>query len=630
MDFPEAEQRRAVLSDQLARGQITRDAYIASVNALRVTDPAGRTWQPASSPSGWLWWNGTAWQPATPPVFAGSAGPGGPPVRAKDFNEFKSSLMTMDEFKKVSKEVPLAKRPQKWWDLLSVLGGVTAAVLWFLYGSIRSGQEGFDLITPLLMIAIPVFLVWFREDIDQMLLPLQPHRKKVSRIVLIGLGMATPFLTAWILYNIFHFSQYPLMQTNIVVGTLAAYAVTRNPQIPASHKFPPAAGPAVSLIIFGAIVAALIITPVLADDCARDPLNAQDCLRTDGYAEVMAGLMATILNILVNGPIIAQTLISGGTGVQPPVPSGPPTPTAPPEPPQPQPPAEPPAPQTPPGEPTAPASPGEPPKPTEDDLRKIREAQEAARQQKEAAAAAAAEAKEKAAAAAAAAREKAEAAAAALKAQGIDPLTGKRILTPEQMVRKAQILKEMAAHQAEAAAWSSYADKLDTAVNVLEKVEKAADIAIDVGATLSPGAGSKIKNIYAATKTIGKNMSQNFADGKSMVDGLKDGVIEAATDKALDVFAGKVTDKFKGKIPGFGKFDTHTGDYGNMTMGQIKERLGSAFVKETGDIGQDLRHIIQQSDAKRALGNAAKNAVQGQVQGATLWDPFKKFFGVSK
>ena len=143
-------------------------------------------------------------------------------------------------------------------------------------------------------------------------------------------------------------------------------------------------------------------------------------------------------------------------------------------------------------------------------------------------------------------------------------MTGKRILTPEQQARKIQIQKEMAANMAEAEAWNNYADKLENAVTVLEGVEKAADIAIDVGATLSPGAGAKIKNIYGATKTIAKNMSQSYADGKSMVDGLKDGVIEAATDKALDAFAGKVTDKFKGKIPGFGKFDSHPTDYGNM------------------------------------------------------------------
>ena len=279
MDFTEAEQRRDHLSAQLSSHQITPDQFTAGINALRVTDSAGRTWQPAPSPAGWLCWNGTAWQAATPP----STGSPSSPKSARDFNEFKSSLMTVDEFKKVSKDVPLAKRPQKWWDLLSILGGVVAAVLWFLYGSVRSGREGFDLITPLLMIGIPIILVWFRGDIDRMLEPLQPHRKKISKILLIGLGIATPFLTAWILYNILNISQYPLMQANMVVGTFAAYAITRDPQLGSiiSKKGPVAA---TAMIIFSIMLCSCVIAPAFADDCTADPLNAQDCLRTDGYA----------------------------------------------------------------------------------------------------------------------------------------------------------------------------------------------------------------------------------------------------------------------------------------------------------------------------------------------------------
>jgi hypothetical protein len=243
----------------------------------------------------------------------------------------------------------------------------------------------------------------------------------------------------------------------------------------------------------------------------------------------------------------------------------------------------------------------------------------------------AAAAREQAAAAAAALKEKAAAAAAAAaqQAQGIDPLTGKRILTPEQLVRKAQIMAEMAASEAEAAAWTSYANKLDTAVTVLTAVEKSADIAIDIGSTLSPGAGGRIKNIYAATKTIGVNVSQSFADGKSLADGLKEGVTQAVTDKALDVFAGKVTDTFKGKIPGFGKFDSHSNDLGDLNLGQIKDRLSKTTV-DTGDLVSDLRNAINKSDAQRALSNSLKNATQGQVQGTVLWDPFKKGIGVTK
>ena len=192
-----------------------------------------------------------------------AAGTGVPQKSAKDFNEFKSSLMTVDEFKKVSKDVPLAQRPQRWWDLLSILGGVVAAILWFLYGGIRSGREGFDFITPLLMIAIPVILVWFRTDIDQILLPLQFLRRKISKILLIGLGFAIPFLTAWLLYNFFNISEYPLMQANIIVGTFAAYVITRDPQVGPGRQTSrgPVAG--MAMIIFMIMICSCLVAPVM-------------------------------------------------------------------------------------------------------------------------------------------------------------------------------------------------------------------------------------------------------------------------------------------------------------------------------------------------------------------------------
>ena len=253
-----------------------------------------------------------------PPGMSNGPGTGAetdvPQRSATDFNEFKSSLMSVDQFKKISKDVPLAKRPQKWWDILSILGGIVAAILWFLYGGIRSGREGFDFLTPPLMITIPVILVWFRADIDQIAPPAPP--KKISKILLIGLGIAIPFLTAWILYNIFHISQYSLMQANIVIGTLVSYALVRDP-ILAMGKNTRKSGPLSTTpisIIFFVMLASLIAIPVMADDCARDPLNAQDCLRTSGYAEAMAGTAAAGLGVLVNGPIIIQGIVSGGAG----------------------------------------------------------------------------------------------------------------------------------------------------------------------------------------------------------------------------------------------------------------------------------------------------------------------------
>ncbi|MGB9176803.1 MAG: hypothetical protein WCB46_08725 [Methanoregula sp.] len=293
MDFKEAEQQKQQLSVQLAGGQISPAAYLAAINAIRVTDSSGRWWQPNPQGSGWLYWDGKTWIPGTPAATGAKA-----PAR---------ELMSMDEFRKISKEVPLAKRPQKWWDLLSIFGGVIAAALWFLYGGLR---EGFDIFSAILMIIMPVVLVIFRANIDEILLPIQPTRKRFHRLLLIGIGIVSPFLTAWILYNIFHISQYPLMQANIIVGTLVSYAIVRDPLplagSPKAQK--PVAAAGVSIIFCILIISALVV-PVMADDCTRDPLNAQDCLRTAGFAEIMAGLVAAILAGLINGPTILQTFL---------------------------------------------------------------------------------------------------------------------------------------------------------------------------------------------------------------------------------------------------------------------------------------------------------------------------------
>ncbi|MFA5267007.1 MAG: hypothetical protein WC379_03475 [Methanoregula sp.] len=293
MDFTQAEQQRQQLSARLAQGQITPAAYTAAINAIRVTDSSGRWWQPNPQGAGWLYWDGKTWITGTPPA-AGTKGPG-------------QDLMSFDEFRKISKEVPLAKRPQRWWDLLSILGGVAGAALWFVYGGLR---EGFDVISAVLMIVMPAILVIFRPGIDEILLPIQPTRKQFHRVLLIGLGIASPFLTAWILYNIFHISQYPLMQANIVIGTLVSYALVRDPApgTGAQKSRKPSAATGVS-IIFCILVLSALAVPVMADDCTRDPLNAQDCLRTNGYAEVMAGLTAAILAGLINGPTILQTFL---------------------------------------------------------------------------------------------------------------------------------------------------------------------------------------------------------------------------------------------------------------------------------------------------------------------------------
>jgi hypothetical protein len=611
MGFSEAEQQRQQLSGQLARGQVTQDEFIAAINAIRVTDPAGRIWQPDPGSSGWLCWNGTAWQAATPPGYAAPGGMCSTTAQksAKDFSEFRSSLMTVDEFKKVSKEVPLAKRPQKWWDLLSILGGVVGAILWFLYGGVRSGREGFDFITPLLMILIPTVLVWFRADFDEMLMPLQPTRKKIAKILLIGMGIVTPFLTAWILYNIFNISQYPLIQANMVVGTFAAYAITRDPQTgDLLSKKGPVAGTV--LIIFAVMLCSSVIAPALADDCTSDLLNAQDCLRTDGYAEAMAGLITAILSALINGPIIAQALLQGAAGTA----TGP-QPPSPPAPPQ--------GPQV--GDQTTfvdargethtavlqadghwLSDKGTWYDPDYDKLladgKRIDAENAAWRAQN-------------------AAQEAADAAKFRQMTDGFKAQldAAKNYISPEKAAfdkwYREYLTLSQKTNEFQANMYLGQANVMNVLTRGAEWTEKGADISIDVLSKMTGAEGKAIKTAYTTLKDITKNVSSSYANNQDLKDGLLKGAQEAAFDFAFDKAKEKFIKATGGNVPFFKDFKG--GNYGNLSDKFISNSLNNKVARN-----------ILEARIQNAAQGSMNNMVQGQVQKILVKDPLKKALGL--
>src|SRR5512137_299617 len=137
MDFSEAERALKNLNARKLRHDITDQQYAAELNLLRVQDTSGRWWQPDPASGRWLAWDGTAWQPGIPPA----------PIAADE-----NKLMDMQTFREISRTQPWHRRPQKWWDLFSILGGCVSAVIWFLYSGVRSNIEGLDLISPILMI----------------------------------------------------------------------------------------------------------------------------------------------------------------------------------------------------------------------------------------------------------------------------------------------------------------------------------------------------------------------------------------------------------------------------------------------------------------------------------------------
>ncbi len=296
MNFDEAERARRNLDEQQRSGKLTAEAYCAEINKIRVTDAKNTWWQPDPRGPGWLCWNGKEWVAGIPPAaVAGQAQkkPAQYHFRPVPDSEPGYKLMSLDEFRFLLNTRSWKNRPRKWWDLFSILLGVTLAFLWFVYSSINPRSEGWDFITPLLMIAIPLFLVSCRKPIDELLMPLQPHRQKFPRLLLLAAGICVPFLTAFILLNLFHIREYSLIRYNMVIGTCLAYAVTRDPVLAGFVRKPEQGGPSPSPSLKAPLAVLLflgfVIHIVRGDDCASDPLNASDCLRTSGYGEGIAG-----------------------------------------------------------------------------------------------------------------------------------------------------------------------------------------------------------------------------------------------------------------------------------------------------------------------------------------------------
>jgi len=198
-------------------------------------------------------------------------------------------------------------------------------------------REGLDLITPLLMLLLPILFVVFRKPIDTMLLPLDPLRRKIPKIVLIGIGLAVPYLIAHILYSWFNMAMYPFLRVSVVLGTMVSYAILRTPERPADPSprteapgtgatpppLPSARPEAMSRRMAWVGLAwmigihLLMVSPLFADDFLRDPFNGNDGLRTPGIATGIAGTVTVIVSGLVNGAEVVRTVIearSEGSG----------------------------------------------------------------------------------------------------------------------------------------------------------------------------------------------------------------------------------------------------------------------------------------------------------------------------
>jgi hypothetical protein len=112
------------------------------------------------------------------------------------------------------------------WDVVTLVGASMVAALWYYYSGLAETKP--DLKSALAILLLPLLLIVFRRFIDRLLIPLQPLRNQIPRLVRLGIGLAVPFLVANYLYSKGS-SQFEYMFRTVVISTLISYIILRNP-----------------------------------------------------------------------------------------------------------------------------------------------------------------------------------------------------------------------------------------------------------------------------------------------------------------------------------------------------------------------------------------------------------------
>jgi len=237
MSFQQAMQRYSELCTQYHAQQLNDEQFCAAVNQLRVQDNRGDWWQ-LSYQGHWLRWNGVEWISANPPnaeeglqlnadtmrQAAGYAYSAYGAAQSMASGNTPAALRTVAGVLR-----PLAGKSERWWSIVSILGGGAAGGIWYWYSKLDNLP---DSTTALTMLAVPVVLSVLRRPIDRLLAPLLPIRRKIPRLLLVGIGVAAPYFTAVFLYDSIRLTNYPYIRWTVFLGPLLSYMIIRTPNLP--------------------------------------------------------------------------------------------------------------------------------------------------------------------------------------------------------------------------------------------------------------------------------------------------------------------------------------------------------------------------------------------------------------
>lgn len=195
------------------------------------------------------------------------------------------------------------------WDAAALLGGGLGSALWYGW----SAMDVKDTVTPRYILLIPVFIIVFRKPLDALLRPLQAVKQHIPRLVLVGAGLAAPYFLAQYFYR-HGVSNFPLAQKSIIWGTMLSYVIMRIPTRahPVDRMLSRVPNRPATFCWFcigfglSLMLQEMMTVSAWADDFSHDYRRLEDGLRTDGWAQTIAGTAATVINGLVNGALVFQ------------------------------------------------------------------------------------------------------------------------------------------------------------------------------------------------------------------------------------------------------------------------------------------------------------------------------------
>ena len=212
--FEELQQRYLNLRGQYDSGQLSQEKFAAEVGKLQVRDEAGTWWTIDARNGDYLQYDGSTWIAGTPPTpkpAIQSPTPDAPSAAGKG-SWFKSP-----EFARFA-------------SIVALVMPLVTALFWFIYSSLLPSSEGWDCLTPLILASVPIALQVFQTPVDQLLLPIQSFRQRLSRPMLLGAAFATPIVLGVIIGSATSIG-YGAVRFTLVTGMLITHALVRTPEV---------------------------------------------------------------------------------------------------------------------------------------------------------------------------------------------------------------------------------------------------------------------------------------------------------------------------------------------------------------------------------------------------------------